>query len=787
MTVTLFAAILYLALTDFSRYRTDIEIAITEATGREFRIAGDFTPKAFPLSLVAEGISLANADWGSDAPFLSIGHVSAKIDIGSLFSGPTRVKEFRLHDVSMLLQKNAAGEDNWSMGTDQAHSTPQPDYAGVGDGVPLIVEFAELRNIEVIYRVAGAEDRVMTLASLDVLTNDDGYIEATGAGQVVDSNLSVNGSIGPVDHFDSGADVEFDFESYLGVISISASGNTGQPQTLAGARLDAVITSDDIGAVLTLLDIPIDLSGPLRIESKLSSQDQRPVFDVDASVGDIEAHSSFVFSDEQIDFEASVTPLSRIGDIAKVAGLPDAPLTARGGIEVRPDSIELHDVFLAIQSVQVEIDGSVGRSPGAPNTIVAAFSSDNLQEIYADLPAIALTSTVTARIAPQQVELTSFEVKFADSDFSGTLDLGLGDPVSVTGNLHSDLLDLSPFAGEPQETTDAATATEPSSEKDEAQAAPTDFVFSEDPLPFDFLNAGTVDVQLVIDEFRQGPLRLDDLEATLRLLDGTLNLESGFAVTDGGNATAAIALASTESNAELDIKFDLSDLRLSLSENNERSVAEIPLIGLQAEIRSSGTSLREIAASANGKVLFTQGEGKIDNSAMSFFSADIVAQLFGALNPFAKDEPFSIWECTVFGLDIVDGVAEILPMLAQSDKLTIVATGDIDLNNEELHVSFNTKPRRGVGISADMFVTPFIRLGGSLAAPRMALDKKGVIVSGGAAVLTGGISFFVQGAADRASGATDRCAAALAIANGQDVEPESCLRPIPPEPVTDTG
>jgi hypothetical protein len=121
-------------------------------------------------------------------------------------------------------------------------------------------------------------------------------------------------------------------------------------------------------------------------------------------------------------------------------------------------------------------------------------------------------------------------------------------------------------------------------------------------------------------------------------------------------------------------------------------------------------------------------------------------------------------------MDIVDGVATINPMLAQSEKITIVADGTVDFNDERLDISFNTKPRKGVGVSADMFLTPFIQLGGTMASPRLALDKKGVLIEGGAAFLTGGVSFFVKGAADRATGAADRCAAALAIAKGEDVE-----------------
>ena len=206
------------------------------------------------------------------------------------------------------------------------------------------------------------------------------------------------------------------------------------------------------------------------------------------------------------------------------------------------------------------------------------------------------------------------------------------------------------------------------------------------------------------------------------------------------------------------------------AEGSEITADDIPLIGLSMDIESIGNSVHTLAAGSNGKVIITQGPGKMDNRAMGFFSADIISELFSALNPFAQKEPYSNWECTVIGMDVVDGVAKLNPMLAQGEKITIVADGTMDFNDEKLNVSFNTKPRKGVGVSADMFLTPFIQLGGTMASPRLALDKSGILIEGGAAFLTGGISFFVKGAADRASGGQDRCAAALAIANGETVE-----------------
>ena len=60
-----------------------------------------------------------------------------------------------------------------------------------------------------------------------------------------------------------------------------------------------------------------------------------------------------------------------------------------------------------------------------------------------------------------------------------------------------------------------------------------------------------------------------------------------------------------------------------------------------------------------------------------------------------------------------------------------------------------------------MFVTPFVKVTGTLAQPGLSLNAKGTILAGGAAVLTGGISLLVRGLADRATAEGDSCGKAL--------------------------
>jgi hypothetical protein len=52
-----------------------------------------------------------------------------------------------------------------------------------------------------------------------------------------------------------------------------------------------------------------------------------------------------------------------------------------------------------------------------------------------------------------------------------------------------------------------------------------------------------------------------------------------------------------------------------------------------------------------------------------------------------------------------------------------------------LNIEFNTKPRKGIGVMPNMFVTPFVKLVGTLATPRIGADKKGTLLAGAAVAL----------------------------------------------------
>jgi hypothetical protein len=96
-------------------------------------------------------------------------------------------------------------------------------------------------------------------------------------------------------------------------------------------------------------------------------------------------------------------------------------------------------------------------------------------------------------------------------------------------------------------------------------------------------------------------------------------------------------------------------------------------------------------------------------------------------------------------------------VIYHTKQLTILSQGVIDLNTEKIDLSFNTKMRTGIGISAGMLINPFIKVGGRLTSPAIEMDPAGTIIGGGLAVATLGISMLAKSMTDRFLSSKDPC------------------------------
>jgi uncharacterized protein involved in outer membrane biogenesis len=231
-----------------------------------------------------------------------------------------------------------------------------------------------------------------------------------------------------------------------------------------------------------------------------------------------------------------------------------------------------------------------------------------------------------------------------------------------------------------------------------------------------------------------------------------------------------------------DVDFTGKQFRLGLAAAPGQDPATYPPVDLEARLTGAGNTYRKLAASLNGRIKAIQGEGRVNNSSVNLLLSDVLYELFQALNPISRSEPTTRLNCAVYIVNLTDGIANIQSIVLQTDRLNIVSTGTVDLNTERINVDFSTRPRKGLGLSASMITNPWIRLGGTLSRPAIALDPGSATVATGAAVATGGLSILAKGFWDRFLTTRDPCGRALE--RDAELQARKAKQPLP-EPMGD--
>jgi len=465
-----------------------------------------------------------------------------------------------------------------------------------------------------------------------------------------------------------------------------------------------------------------------------------------------------------LQLDASV-PLDRLGAALDLPHkLPAGDLRLQGQIAAGEAGYEFHDLAASAPGVEAQLSGVVGRKPATPTQLEFTIVAPKLSEIDARLPPIPLATNATATVSSGQIDLQNLVLHLGESDFEGSATVQLGATPSLTARGKSAVIDVTPFwhaVTKGSDAQDSPTAIGNTAGKEEA--AKRKWVFSEQELPFAKLARLAADIDWSVGEVRLGELRSGKLSATLKAGAGSVTYRSSYVGFYGGTGSTDLTLTDVAGKPQLSMNLDLRDVRLNIASGDIEDPEQIPPIGLLAKLHANGSSRRALAASASGRVVFTAGAGLIRNQALvRVLTYDILDQLFHALNPFAEKEEYSALDCVVLAVDIENGMAKLDPIMTQGKRLLVLGRGTIDLRTEQLDILYNTKPRSGIGLSADQFVTPFTKLSGTMAHPRLAVSAKGALLSGGAAALTGGISLLLEGLWDRITAQGDSCPKALA-------------------------
>ena len=452
------------------------------------------------------------------------------------------------------------------------------------------------------------------------------------------------------------------------------------------------------------------------------------------------------------------------------------PFKIKGTVLQNKIGTQFENLQLQLADLDAKVHGRLGNwenLEGSELTISAEGpNTDTIAAILnRPIPEGAVKFDGHVRAIKNAFHIDRMHAQLGQSNLNGDLKLIQAKPPKLKGQVSSTYLDVALFQdkSKTEETPSKTTKETPVEDSTETRkkVSPQELrnqLFPDTPITLEVFDQIDLDLAIrfdkVINLWEFDPIH--DLKANI-LLKGRALSVSDLEVSGirGGDLRGNFALAQDKDLTRIDVDMQGKQLRFGLGAIPGQTLESYPPMDIEAKFTGAGNTYRELARSLKGRVKSVQGEGRVSNSTMGLLLSDVFYELFQAINPLAKSEPLTRLQCGVYIINLEKSKAEIQAVVIQTDKLTILSAGTIDLNTERIDVGFETRPRKGVGISASMLTNPYTKLGGSLTRPRLELDPTRASVATGAAVATAGLSFLYKGLWDRYFSARDPCGEAL--------------------------
>ena len=452
--------------------------------------------------------------------------------------------------------------------------------------------------------------------------------------------------------------------------------------------------------------------------------------------------------------------------------LPVAPFRFQGRVE-RPDGgLTFHDLQLQLGDCRATANGTLGEPPRLDGTDLDLQASGPSTLLVQELAGIEGLPDLPFELrgqfigSPRRFRSDPLSVRLGTSDATGSFRLDReGQRPRIEAELASRRVDLAeilggdapprPAEGEPPPETPAV--------------ANHGLVISDEPISFDGLNRMDGEVRWAVDSLELRTTSYTAVDVGVRLEGGTLHVDPMRAVgANGGNLDGMVELVSGRSTPTLRTAFRLNGVRIDLT-SAEEDPAEWPTVDLDLELDAEGRSLHDLAGSASGRIAVVVGPGPMDGSILDLLGVDIVGETVELLNPFSGERQTTL-RCGVISISLDDGMATFDPFAVQTDRNTVIGSGTLDLSTETLDLEWVAKLRRGLGISTSTITNAYLKLGGTLADPKIETKPLEAITTTGVAVATGGLSLLARGLLDRITAEAKVCEEALARAGQTNPE-----------------
>ena len=298
-------------------------------------------------------------------------------------------------------------------------------------------------------------------------------------------------------------------------------------------------------------------------------------------------------------------------------------------------------------------------------------------------------------------------------------------------------------------------------DKDTGPAADRSRVIPDYTIPIDTLLKADLDLDIKAERIRAAKGDLGDLVLKVSLKDG--RFKSSLSVT--GFKGARI---SSEFDVNAGADPPMTKIQLNAKDLNYgfllRSMDVTDLlegqIDLHVDLSGSGATRYSFLGNAAGRITIIGGPGRISGRRIDLWAADLIPTM---LSPRWQREDVTETNCFVAHIELKEGQAEIEDLLLDTQRITIAASGILNLETETLNVIIAPRPKRASLVS---LANP-VRIEGTLSEPEVSVTRiprgNRLAAGAGASLLAGLVNpaFLIFALSDTGTGKANPCDAAV--------------------------
>jgi uncharacterized protein involved in outer membrane biogenesis len=668
--------VFYAQKLDWNSLKPRVEEEVSKVAGRKFEITGDLHFTLFPEPRVrANGLRLANADWGSEPLMLEATAVSFTLSPWSIVLGDPRARAITMRGVKVLLEEHQDGRDNWHF--DQATD-------GGADSASIFPALRALsaEGVTIIYKNPGAEPVSVDIEMAELASKALGRgLRVDVRGEVNDRKVSVAGDMAPLSQFLGGGSLAGKIDIESADVQLALDGDFGRPPGLTGVDVAVRGKGDTIPAIGRLDQVPEDMRGPWTADFRLSGQkDGYQLNDADLQLGDYRfkgrlAHDESRGYSGTIDVAAPTYTLQLDGDFGALDNLQAVDATVKGSGTEMP---------------------SVGALASLPNHLRKDWDAN-----------------LHIKGIQDRLELTDMKLKVGRSDIAGAITIDRSGPrPRVEGKLSSEFVDIAFLRNADESPADPGKPSHPRGDR----------VLSQERIPLDWVSAMDASLEISAARLQASLFSYTDTVAKLTIDQGKLRITSERGSIYGAESSGELELDASiqPPRAVMNVVARGADIGKVMGDWSEPPF----MTGqgdFELQISMTGDSQAALMGSMAGQLRVVVGEGTAQVGVLERMVKTVGIKTLGAL---LGDEKIDVvpMNCFAANLSADAGILTSDLLVLDTDRATIVGSGSVDLGKEEWNLVFRPKPK-----SVTLTTAVPIRIGGTFRDPAVSAEKVGTL------------------------------------------------------------